>query len=144
MFISLWFGLRPLEVDNLKKDNKGINWKITTQNKIKVLHVLQTKIEGNFENEEDAWKKIPALFEEQLEALELIKKGKFKRPLCKTIQRYFTEKHNTYAGRKGFERIMKDNNISMEFTSRYLGHSNINTTFKIYADTSKADIPNGF
>ncbi len=77
LFISVWFGLRPKEVDSLHNSEM---WKIETlSNKRKILWVFQTKIIAL--PPEDRWKPIPIIFPEQKFAARIIESGSFKRPL---------------------------------------------------------------
>jgi hypothetical protein len=137
LFVSLWFGLRPAEVDRLLED-EGKRWKLTTESGKKVLNIYQTKLSSVSRNKR--WKKIPILFDEQKESLFLIKSKRLKRPLPKTIQNHFGEGYNTYAGRKGFEALMTDLDVPFEMISSYLGHLNIDRTWKNYK-SDKVMIP---
>lgn len=142
LFISVWFGLRPQEVDNLKKEDKGKFWKITKKGNYKVLNIFQTKI--NAVERDKRWKFIPCLYPEQIEALEMIKSGEFKRPIGKTMQRRFGEGYTPYAGRKGFEKQMEQKGIAFEFISAWLGHQNVDRTWKSYKDKKSVSIPKDF
>jgi integrase len=139
LYISLWFGLRPIEIDSLTKDNKGKNWEIVKQGKVTVLRVYQTKLTKIEKSKR--WKQIPILFDEQKVALKYIKQGELKRPLVKTVKRYLGEKYTTYAGRKGFEALLNRKNIPLEIISRYMGHMSVERTYKNYQDVSKARLP---
>jgi hypothetical protein len=55
---------------------------------------------------EDRWKPIPIIFEEQEFALRIVEGQNFKRPLAKTVRRYFGEGIDLYGGRKGFTDLM--------------------------------------
>lgn len=81
IFLSIWFGLRPKEIDSLKDRSMWRMEVVGTGRKI--LWVFQTKIIAL--PPEDRWKPIPILFDEQEEALEILQSGRFKRPLLKTI-----------------------------------------------------------
>lgn len=85
IYLTVWFGLRPKEVDNLHQDD---NWKIEElYNGRKVLWIFQTKVIAL--PEEDRWKPIPILYKEQEEGLEIIKTKQHKRPLIKTMRLHF-------------------------------------------------------
>lgn len=139
LFISLWFGLRPGEVDALLMENEGKRWKLEETEDYQVLCIYQTKLTKVAR--EKRWKRIPCLYDEQIEALDMILNEEIKTPLVKTIKKYFGEQYNRYAGRKGFESLLRRKGIPIDFISRYLGHTSIERTYKNYQDTSKAFIP---
>lgn len=140
MFIALWFGLRPKEVDGLA-DPK--NWKIETdkRNNIQVLSVYQTKLTGLAKDKR--WKIIPVYFSEQKEALKLITSNEqnFKRPLNKTLKRLLKGKIETYSPRKGFTDLMLERGFSLEDISVFLGHSDISMTWKHYKNKMTFKLP---
>jgi len=125
MYVSLWFGLRPSEIDSLI-DGEGKTWKLGTQDGVKVFKVYQSKLTGIAK--EKRWKLIPCIFNEQLEALKFVKSQKLDRPLVKTIKRHVGEKYTTYAGRKGFETLLHKRSIPYEAISSYLGHASVDRT----------------
>ena len=139
LFLSLFFGLRPKEVDSFLDKR---NWKITTQKGVKVLWMYQSKLRGI--EEKERWKLIPCLLPEQTEALKIISKKyiAIKRPLVKTIKRYLGEDLNTYGGRKGFELMMRNKGFSLEAISSYLGHKSIDRTYRNYRAKTVAYIEN--
>lgn len=136
LFIALWFGLRPTEVDNLT--NKK-HWKIEQHNKTKVLMVYQTKLTGVAKDKR--WKPIPVYFEEQKEALKLIEAGSFKRPLAKTVAKYIGDGFDNYSPRKGFTDLMLEKGFNLEDISTFLGHSSIDTTWKHYKNKMTFKLP---
>lgn len=130
LFLSVWLGLRPKEIDNLHENNC---WKIEDlPTGRKVLWVFQTKIVAL--PREDRWKPIPILFIEQAFALEIIKSGHFRRPLLKTMRRHFGNEVNLYGGRKGFADLMLSKNQTIENISVWMGHSNLQRTWYSYKD----------
>lgn len=139
LFVTLYFGLRPNEADKLKKEHEEKFWRIELQGNYEVLCIFQSKLSGL--RREDRWKKIPCILEEQKKALEIIKSGEpIKRPLVKTIQRYFGENYNTYCGRKGFEFLLRTHGARFESISAYLGHRDLNRSWKSYTDKNEAYI----
>lgn len=138
LFIGLFFGLRPKEVDSLVNQK---NWKIewNEQNKVDVLMIYQSKLSSL--SKEKRWKPIPITFEEQKEALKLIKNGEFKRPLNKTIQRILEGQIETYSPRKGFADLMLERGFGLEDISIFLGHSDINMTWRHYKDKFTFKLP---
>jgi integrase len=138
MFIGLWFGLRPLEVDNLRK---GTHWRVEwdATRKIDILWVYQTKLTSKPKNER--WKPIPIHFPEQKLAMKLIEAGEFTRPLPKTLKRIFEANVHPYSARKGFTDLMLSNGFALEDVSVFLGHSDISITWKHYKDKLTFKLP---
>lgn len=137
MMVAFFFGLRPLEVDNISRGEEY--FKIEKQGRFQVLCIFQTKLVA-FEDDE-RWKRIPCLLEGQKKALKIIKAGTtLKRPLVKTLERYLGEGYNTYCGRKGFEYLMRSYGAKFESISSYLGHKDLNRTWKNYTNKEKAYI----
>ncbi len=119
LFISMWLGLRPQEIDNIHDQQL---WKIETPivgRKIFCIH--QSKIIAL--PPEDRWKPIPILYEEQEFALRIIHSGNFKRPLVKTMRQYFSKDIDLYGGRKGFTDLMLLKGNTIENISIWMGHS---------------------
>lgn len=128
LYLTVWFGLRPKEVDFLKRKNM---WRLEILgNGRKILWVFQTKIVAL--PPEDRWKPIPIIFAEQESALEVIEKKNFKRPLMKTMKKYFGAGRTLYAGRKGFSDLMLSKNQSFENISVWMGHSTLQRTWYSY------------
>ncbi len=135
LYLSVWFGLRPQEVDNLKNADL---WKIEEQNGKKILWVFQTKIVAI--PYEDRWKPVPIMFEEQEFALKIIKGLNFKRPLVKTVHRYFGKGIDLYGGRKGFVDLMLSKGHELENISVWMGHSTLDRTWRSYKQRRKFHI----
>lgn len=128
VYLSVWLGLRPQEIDNLHDESM---WKVETlPTKRKVLWVFQTKIIAL--PPEDRWKPIPLLFDEQLFALKILQDKNFKRPLTKTIQKHLGKEFSLYGGRKGFVDLMLSKGQSIENISIWMGHSTLNRTWRSY------------
>lgn len=138
LFIGLWFGLRPKEIDGLTNSK---NWKIETdaRSKTKVLMVYQSKLTGVAKDKR--WKPIPICLPEQKEALKLIETKEFKRPLNKTLRRFFETKIETYSPRKGFTDLMLEKGFSLEDISVFLGHADISMTWKHYKNKMTFKLP---
>jgi hypothetical protein len=128
LYISLWFGLRPSEVDGLQ----GLHKYRLEDN---VLWVYQTKLAGIAAK--DRWKPIPIKYPEQQKALQLIQSEKYSRPLNKTLKKLLDGQYTCYAGRKGFTDLMLEKGSSLEAISQWLGHRSINRTWKNYKDKKK-------
>ena len=86
LYIGLFFGLRPSEIDSLK-DKSKFRLDFNKDNNVDVIFVYQNKLKNLAEARR--WKVIPIVETEQLEAIQLIKSGEFKRPLNKTLKRLF-------------------------------------------------------
>ncbi|MBI3555219.1 MAG: hypothetical protein HY074_03010 [Deltaproteobacteria bacterium] len=130
--ISVWFGLRPQEIDSLKKPKQ---WKLSSAVcqgvEVKVLMVYQSKLTSL--QSEKRWKSIPVVYPEQEVALEYVKSGRFARPLAKTLKRTFPSTRITlYGGRKGFTDLMLERGQALEAVSSWLGHATIERTWRSY------------
>lgn len=142
LFIGLFFGLRPSEIENLKKKNQPTKkekfYKIGFDhtNKIDVLYVYQNKLKNLPESKR--WKIIPVNEPEQKEALKLIESKDFKKPLNKILKPLFNfleiEGIGAYSPRKGFTDLMLDRKYLLEDISTFLGHSSIEMTWRHYKD----------
>jgi site-specific recombinase XerD len=128
-----------MEVDNLV-DKKF--WKITrdTENNVDVLNIYQTKLTSL--SKDQRWKPIPVFFKEQKEALNILLTSTLKRPLNKTIQSYLNdEDYESYSPRKGFTDLMLERGFALEDISTFLGHNDINTTWRHYKNKKKFRLP---
>jgi len=128
LYISVWFGLRPQEIDQLRNQDLWKTEILPTGRK--VVWIFQTKIVAL--PPEDRWKPIPVIFDEQHFALKMITEGHFKRPLSKTIRKYFGSGHDCYGGRKGFVDLMLSRGQAIENISIWMGHSTLNRTWRSY------------
>jgi len=137
-FISFVFGLRPSECDSALKEKR-----IETINGVPTLVIVQTKLTVVDESEKE--KRIPVICQEQAEALEYIKKGQAKRPTPKWLAEHLksnstlSEVFDLYCGRKGFTDFMISKGQSLENISMFLGHKNIQTSWKFYKDRKRVD-----
>lgn len=126
--LSVWLGLRPQEVDNLKSGERWTTEKLADGKEL--LWVFQPKIVAL--PIEDRWKPIPILFEEQAIAPDILRRGDFRRPIVKTMRKHFGEGVDLYAGRKGFTDLMLGKGHSLENISVWMGHSTLERTWKSY------------
>lgn len=138
MFIALWFGLRPVEMNGLT-NSKTWRLDVDSKTKVQVLWVYQSKLVHV--EKEKRWKPIPVYFEEQKQALKLIESGDYKRPLNKTLKRFFTAKIETYSPRKGFTDLMLEKGFGLEDISTFLGHADISMTWKHYKNKKTFSLP---
>lgn len=128
LLISLWFGLRPSEINK--------NFKVTVEpDGTEVLWIYQTKLTTL--RKEDRWKLIPVLFEEQKRAISYFKLGSYKKPLLKKVKEVFGPRYGLYSGRKGFTDLMLSRGRSLENISAWLGHSSIDLTWKHYRNKKR-------
>lgn len=122
LYISLWFGLRPEEIEKAQFTSyKDPSYKIP------ILRIYQPKI--------GKWKHIPVLHPEQHRALEWLRP--IKRPLNKTLRRLLGDRFTCYAGRKGFEPLMRTLGESKSDISAWLGHTSLRTTELYYEDRDR-------
>lgn len=131
LFLSIWLGLRPEEVD-LLKNLKRFKVEADLKRKLTILHVYQSKLRSVAENKR--WKYIPIIFPEQFRCLEIIKDGRFERPLNKTVRKHVGSGITLYGGRKGFVDLMLSKGQKLEDISMWLGHKDISTTWLHYKD----------
>lgn len=132
IFLSLWLGLRPEEVDALKNPLPSYGHFFELKDDCKIIVVYQSKLKNSVE-EEDRWKRIPILYPEQERALEIIESGKFHRPLPQTMQLHLGKKHaDTYSGRKSFTDLMLGFGQRLEDIQGWMGHTTIERTWKDY------------
>ena len=133
LFISVWLGLRPQEIDNLHERQL---WRIETpivgRN---IFWIYQTKIIAL--PPDDRWKPIPILYEEQEFALRIVQSANFKRPLVKTMRQYFSKDIDLYDGRKGFTDLMLSKGNTIENISIWMGHSTLDRTWRSYKQKTK-------
>lgn len=136
IYLSVWFGLRPQEDDNL---HNASLWRLETlETGRKILWVFQTKIIAL--PPEDRWKPIPIIFEQQEFALRIIESGVFKRPLTKTIRKHFGQGTTLYGGRRGFVDLMLSKRQALENISIWMGHSTLDRTWRSYKQRRKFHI----
>lgn len=128
LYLSIWLGLRPKEIDNSLDDNLWRIEKLPTG--LKVLWVYQTKLVAIPKNER--WKGIPIIHEEQKFALRILKSKNYKRPHHQKIQEVLGRPFRLYGGRKGFVDLMLKRGHSLEAISQWMGHSTISRTWRDY------------
>lgn len=126
LYLSIWLGLRPTEVDLLLEHSQKWTWYI----KDDVVYIYQSKLRSI--SRDRRIKPIPLLRAEQLKVKAIIESRNFKRPLCKTIQIHFGPNVTTYAGRKGFCDLMLSFDYKLEDISVWMGHQSIERTWRSY------------
>lgn len=139
LFLSLWFGLRPREVNNLRRDDASLWYIDTGDARFTVLAVFQEKLYERGIRKEDCWKYIPIVEPEQMEGLKIVRSGEFRAPLNKNIQRIFAGQYTRYAGRQGFHDLMRrQRGHELEDVSKWYGHLTLSTTQRQYPDQPRA------
>ncbi|RZJ50618.1 MAG: hypothetical protein EOO19_02755 [Chryseobacterium sp.] len=133
LYISIWFGLRPQEINSLRVKNTR-NWKIEYDRRlaVRVLSVDQPKLTSI--EMKKRMKQIPCWTEEQIQALKMIESGKFKAPSYKQMRKLFENRITLYGGRKNFVSLMLDRDQGIEDISAWLGHQSIEMTWSKYRD----------
>jgi hypothetical protein len=139
LYISIWFGLRPSEIDIIGRPSSKTTWYIENGSKGKVLWVYQKKLSSVPKGQRT--KPIPCVRDEQLIGLNIIENCKIQKPLTKTLKRYFGENIRLYAGRKGFTDLMLSFGYKLEDISVWLGHRSIERTWKSYKDKQRVVFP---
>lgn len=135
-YISLWFGLRPEEVDQLHEKRNKRTWDIVEAENVDgkavtCLQIYQKKLVKIAPERRN--KRIPVFTAEQKKALEMIKSGKFQRPShLRFVEPYLGKQTYLYAGRKGFSLLMRKLGQSQVNYSRWLGHTTTDRTEKDY------------
>jgi hypothetical protein len=137
--IASAFGLRELEVDNLKRGPKYSYVEFDPRLGVDVLMVYQTKLSAI--PKADRWKPIPIYLPQQAAALKLIRTGEFKRPLNKTLQRIFGDGILGNSPRKAFTDEMLERGYDLEDVSIMLGHQKIDITWRVYKNRRRLKLP---
>lgn len=131
---SIWFGLRPVEVDLLNLPSGPKTWWVEQHDGIPILWVYQTKLKGV--HPDKRVKYIPAFCSEQQYVLSLLGLP-MKRPTRRIRELYFDPRMNNYAGRKGFEELMERFGQSFEKYSMWLGHTSVARTYASYMNRQR-------
>jgi hypothetical protein len=128
LYLSVWLGLRPQEVDQLK-DERLVRLQ-RDMSGTPILWVYQSKLASV--PPRYRWKLIPLVFKEQEKALKIIRSKLFQRPLIKTVKRLFGAHTTLYGERKGFTDLMLSLKQDFIHISQWMGHSSIERTWKNY------------
>lgn len=132
LYISVWLGLRPNEIDRLQQPNSVREEK--DQNGVVVLWVYQPKLVTL--PREERYKPIPLIYPEQRAVLSMLDQP-LKRPLVKTLQKHIKDGITTYGGRKGFVDLMLSKGQDIADISIWMGHRQITTTWGPYKNKKK-------
>jgi hypothetical protein len=133
LYLSVWFGLRPEEVDHVKNETRT---RIVQNGKTTELHVYQSKLASVARSKR--WKIIPCKEKEQLAGLEIIRTAPIKRPLNKTLRLWVDKDVTCYGGRKNFTDLMLDRGHKFEDISMWMGHATIERTWRNYKDRQRS------
>jgi len=134
LYLTVWFGLRPLEADNVKNPK---HTKIVRTGKRVELHVYQSKLRSV--PRPKRWKVIPCLHPAQLKGIEIIATQNVERPLNKTIRAHIDDAITGYGGRKNFVDMMLDLGHKLETIAQWMGHSSIERTWRSYKDRQRPE-----
>lgn len=134
---TVYFGLRPSEVDTLTERNKGKTWDLSRDSRgTWILHVFQSKLVRIARQRR--WKRIPCILVEQKKLVGELG-SEMKRPYPKQIQKYLGPGYGLYGGRKAFEKLMREHGQSFLNISRWLGHQDIKRTEQNYRDVEAVE-----
>lgn len=131
LYLSVWFGLRPEEVNNIAK---GKHFEVQEIDGVTALAVYQTKLTAL--SRDNRWKLIPVTCPEQQRGIEMLTQ-KLKAPLARILSREFGPRVGLRSGRKNFTDMMLDRGHPLEDVSAWLGHTSIQRTWKNYRDRQK-------
>jgi hypothetical protein len=135
LYITLWLGLRPVEVENEYK----LSTKVVRGKSIKVISVYQSKLMGVVK--EKRWKHIPLLYPEQTKAVEFLEAKEWRKPYTPLLKEVFGERFFLYMGRKGFTEIMLEKGHRFETVADWLGHTDGGQLLKKhYRDSTRVEI----
>ncbi len=137
---SVWFGLRPREVDNLGTSNEEL-WYVSNDGQFDVLSVFQEKLYERGVRKEDCWKHLPAVFPEQEQIIQWLREClSFVRPKGaggRFMRNTFGPGFSHYAGRNNFSGMLRDRGFDLETRKHWLGHLSIKTTEQYDRKTMK-------
>lgn len=125
LFCTVWLGLRPWELKELKevvliKNKEGLDHLKVYQSKLVTLP------------KDQRYKYIPIVLPQQKLALKIIESQDYKAPIYKTLHSVFGPKFGLYAGRNGFVDLMLSEGYILEEISLWMGHTSIDTTWSHY------------
>lgn len=137
--LTLWFGLRPSEADEIIPKNQGRVWEMKRDEKgTLVLHFYQSKL-VKIERIR-RWKRIPCILKEQVDLLQEIEhEMPIARPYYYNMSDALGKGYGLYAGRKGFEPLMRAKGQDQQNISRWLGHHDPQMTEKRYREAEAVE-----
>lgn len=133
LFISIWLGLRPEEIDILRYEAF-----FDPKQNVDVLRVFMPKIVT--EDENDSWKLIPLLYFEQKACAEYMKAGDLERPSLAKLHAAFGKGTGVYGGRKGFQDLMKLKGHDDLVIADWMGHLDVKTTRRSYRNKMRVSL----
>lgn len=140
LYLSVWFGLRPREVDNLREPNAKL-WDLAKQGGVWVLSVFQEKLFERGVPEDDCWKHLPLVLPEQQAALPWLRGGeRFERPVGaggKLLRQVFGRGFSGYSGRNNFSGLLRDLGYDVETRAKWMGHLDLRTTLAYDRKTAR-------
>lgn len=137
--VTYYFGFRPSEADQMELVNRGRIWKVTKDEKgMTVLHFYQKKLVKIERSRR--WKRIPCILQEQADLLQELELGMaIARPYYYNLVDALGKGYGLYAGRKGFEPLMRGKKQRDRNVSRWLGHQDIKMTEQRYRETEAVE-----
>lgn len=127
LFVSIWFGLRPWEIDLRRfaphrDEQRGLD----------AIKIFQPKVRK--------WKLIPLIYPEQRLAFAMLTEGNLRRPSLLKLHKIFGMKTGAYAGRKGFHDLMSLRGHNDLVISDWLGHQDLRTTRRSYRNKDRVSV----
>lgn len=133
LFCTVWLGLRPSELEQIKADRQNQFWRIE-EGEVDVLWVYQSKLTSKPRHLR--WKPIPLVYPEQVNAKGYLFQV-LSKPIAKTMRKYFSGHVTLYGGRKAFTDLMLDRGQGLEDIAQWLGHTSIEMTWTRYKDKNQ-------
>lgn len=130
LHLSLWFGLRPSEIEMILEDSDRKTWRVES-GETDTLWVYQPKLVSIPRHKR--WKLIPILYDEQRQALATIISKNAEMPSMDMLSKSKL-RLTRYAGRKGFTDLMLSRGQDLLMISMWMGHTNVERTQKSYKD----------
>ncbi len=134
LYVSIWFGLRPREINNLLTDDENLWWIDTSDQRFTILNVYQQKLQEEGISESRCWKAIPALLPEQKKAIEIILSKNFRKPSPKVLRKHLPTGIKPYSGRKNFNIMLRQLGYDQECRQKWMGHLSMQTAMEHYDD----------
>lgn len=133
LYVSIWLGLRPREVDNLQIANRDL-WYWGEEKGKPFLRIFQEKLDERGVDELKCWKGLPITWSEQEILMSLITEGSLERPANTLIQKVFGSSFTCYGGRKGFVSIIMERLNDLRIAQAWMGHQSIVETQRTYEE----------
>jgi len=133
LFLSVWLGLRPKEIDSLK-DPECFRFE-EDKRKMPLLKIYQTKLINV--PPDKRWKTIPRIYPEQKKCKAIVESSEFRRPLTRRVSKHLGDRIKLNAGRKGFVDLMISRGQDIFDISQWLGHWTVKRTWFDYKNRNE-------